>query len=69
MKTNKNEVAQAEVTAIGQRLATMQKRMAQIKQRQTVILTESDKLDEEETSLRAEHAALLRKFDSAAALP
>lgn len=58
-----------ETSVVGERIGVIQRRLAAINARQTALLTETDKLDEEKDGLRSEHAALLRKFDSAAALP
>lgn len=69
MKTNRDELAQAEVTALGQRIAAMQKRKTVVNREMHTLRTRLATLQAEAEALATEHLQLLRKFDSVAALP
>lgn len=69
MRTNKDELAQASVRAIGERIAQMQKRKASVNTERSKLHKRLDELDKEAAELNVEHLKLLREFDAVSDLP
>lgn len=69
MATNEEQVKSAEVVAISQRLASMQKRKSKVNAELATLNRRVFALQSEAEELAKEHLTLLRKFDSVAGLP